>query len=140
SPPGFTGVPAATPCCADAGSFPSANDTPATAPAPAGACDGRWRITTPAGTAASDGAYTVNPRITSFTPTTGAVASTVTISGVGFTGVTAVSLCFVDAGSFHFLTDPTVPASVPAGACDGRWRITTPAGTAASDSAYTITG
>src|SRR5205823_7545600 len=84
------------------------------------------------------GPSAVAPVVSGFAPSSGAVGSTVTISGVGFTGGTAVSLCFVDAGSFHFVNDTTVTATVPAGACDGRWRITTPAGTAASDGAYTV--
>ena len=61
-----------------------------------------------------------------------------TISGTNFTGATAVSLCFVPA--FYLVnSDSSVSATVPAGACNGRWRVTTPLGTGASDGAFTIT-
>jgi len=60
-----------------------------TAKVPAGACDGRWRVTTPVGTAVSDAAFTVTaaiPVVDGFTPGSGPVGSTVTISGANFTG------------------------------------------------------
>jgi hypothetical protein len=87
----------------------------------------------------SVGAFTVTgPTISSFSPGGGPVGSTVTITGTGFTGATHVSLCFVDSSSFSVANDTTVTASVPAGACNGRWRVTTPAGTGVSAGAFTV--
>jgi hypothetical protein len=111
-----------------------------TAKVPAGACDGRWRVTTPVGTAVSDGAFTVTaavPVLDGFTPGSGPVGSAVTIHGANFGGATTVSLCFVTA-TFTVDSPTQITAQVPAGACSGRWRIITPTGTGASDTAYTI--
>jgi hypothetical protein len=134
---GVTGVS----LCFVSTSFNVLSATSLTAKVPAGACDGRWRVTTPAGTAASEGAFTVitgPPTISGFKPTSGAVGSTVTISGANFKGVTGVSLCFVST-SFNVLSATSLTAKVPAGACDGRWRVTTPAGTAASERTFKVT-
>jgi oligopeptide transport system substrate-binding protein len=79
----------------------------------------------------------VRPTISGFSPTSGPVGSTVTISGSNFSGATDVSLCLVST-SYTVVNATTVTAQVPAGACDGRWRVTTPNGTAASDGAFTV--
>jgi subtilisin family serine protease len=119
--------------------FTVVNATTVTAQVPEGACDGRWRVTTGAGTGMSVGAFTVTgPTISSFSPGGGPVGSTVTITGTGFTGATHVSLCFVDSSSFSVVNDTTATATVPAGACNGRWRVTTPAGTGVSAGAFTV--
>jgi hypothetical protein len=98
-------------------------------------------VTTPVGTAVSDGAFTVTaaiPVLDGFTPGSGPVGSAVTIHGTNFTGASTVSLCFVTT-TFTVDSPTQITAQVPAGACSGRWRITTPTGTGASDAAYTIT-
>jgi hypothetical protein len=61
----------------------------------------------------------------------------VTISGGGFTGAIDVSLCFVST-TFIPVSDTAVTATVPIGACDGRWRVTTPLGIGVSDNAFTV--
>jgi thermitase len=120
-------------------SFTVVTATSVTASVPVGACDGRWRVTTPGGTAVSDGVFTnTSPTISGFSPGNGAVGSTVTIAGTHFTGATAVSLCLVPA-LFTVFSDGSISATVPPGACDGRWRVTTASGTAVSDGAFTNT-
>src|SRR5207237_3033169 len=76
------------------------------------------------------------PTITSFTPSSGLVGSSVTINGANFTGATAVALNAVSA-SFTVNSDTTIVATVP-GAMTGAWSVTTPSGTATSASNFTV--
>jgi hypothetical protein len=135
---GFTGATDVTLCLVPT-SFTIVSATRITATVPAGACNGLWRITTPAGTTAGSTPFTVpSPTISNFSPSSGAVGSTVTINGSNFSGATQVSLCLVPT-SFTIVSATSVTATVPAGACDGLWRVTTPNGTAASSTAFTNT-
>src|SRR5437867_2154718 len=54
------------------------------------------------------------PTITSFTPTSGPVGSSVTLSGTNFTGATAVTFNGASAASFTVTSDTTIQATVPA--------------------------
>jgi hypothetical protein len=77
-----------------------------TAKVPAGATTGHLTVTTPGGTATSAGNFTVAPRITSFTPTSGQGGTDtliVTITGANFAGVSAVK--FNGASSPSFTVD-----------------------------------
>ncbi|HKR86227.1 MAG TPA: IPT/TIG domain-containing protein, partial [Terriglobales bacterium] len=58
---------------------------------PAGATTGPITITTARGPLVTTTRFTITPAITSFAPTSGPVATSVTITGTTFTGVTAVS-------------------------------------------------
>ncbi len=69
------------------------------------------------------------PSITSFTPTNGGIGSTITITGINFTGTTAVSLGGVAATSFTIVSDAVITAVVAAIA-SGSVVVTTPKGTA----------
>jgi hypothetical protein len=77
------------------------------------------------------------PTITSFTPTSGAVGTIVTISGTNFTEATAVTFNGVSA-SFTVSSATEIQATVPTGATTGPLSVTTPAGTATSASAFTV--
>ena len=68
------------------------------------------------------------PSITSFSPTSATLASTVTIKGTYFTGATAVSFGGDTASSFSVLNDSTITAVVGMGA-SGNVSITTSWGT-----------
>src|SRR5207249_10004989 len=70
-------------------SFTVSSDTTIQATVPTGATTGPLHVTTPGGTATSATNFTVMPTITSFTPTSGPVGSSVTLSGTTFTGATA---------------------------------------------------
>src|SRR3989441_808225 len=79
------------------------------------------------------------PTITSFTPTSGPVGTTVTISGTTFTGATAVTFDGVSAAPFTVTSATAIQDTVPTGATTGPLSVTTPGGTATSTSAFTVT-
>jgi hypothetical protein len=78
------------------------------------------------------------PTITGFTPTSGAVGTSVTITGTGFTGATAVSFNGTSA-SFTVNSGRQIVATVPSGATTGPISVTTPGGTGTSSASFTVT-
>ncbi len=101
-----------------------------TATVPAGATTGNVSVTTSGGI--SNGLpFTVTtpaPSITSLSPTSGTVGTTVIITGTNFTGATAVS--FNGAGATFVVNSATqITTSVPAGTTSGNVTVTTPGGT-----------
>src|SRR5438046_7017613 len=77
------------------------------------------------------------PTITSCTPASGPVGTSVTISGTNFTGATAVLFNSVSA-SFTVNSATAITATVPAGATSGPISVTTPDGTASSAGSFTV--
>jgi hypothetical protein len=135
---GFSGASQVSLCLVPT-TFTLVSATTITAAVPDGACDGLWRVSTPAGTAASGTPFTnTSPTLTSFSPTSGSVASTVTLNGTNLSAATQVSLCFVPT-TFTVASASQITAAVPAGACDGLWRVTTPAGVTAAATPFTNT-
>lgn len=91
---------------------------------------GSVRVLTPTGNAYLAGfTFIQAPTITSFSPTTAATGTTVTITGTNFVGVTAVSFGGVAASSFTVVSPTTITAVVPSGP-SGLVSVTTPGGTA----------
>jgi len=91
-------------------------------------------------TAASDA--TSAPAITGFAPTSGPVGSTVTLTGSGFSGVTAVAFSngsYVSSGwqdaVFTVVSDKTITATVPSGAVNGQLIVEATAGDLARSAA-----
>jgi len=78
------------------------------------------------------------PTVSSFTPTSGPAGTSVTITGSGFTGATAVTFNGT-AATFTVNSGTQITATVPTGATTGRIAVTTPAGTGASTSSFTVT-
>ena len=78
------------------------------------------------------------PAITSFTPASGLVGTSVTISGTNFTGATTVTFNGVSA-NFTVTSATTIQATVPTGATTGPLSVTTPGGTATSTNNFTVT-
>src|SRR5207237_119867 len=119
--------------------FTVTSSTAIRATVPAGATTGPLSVTTPGGTATSANAFAVlnPPTIASFSPGSGPVGTSVTISGTNFTGATSVSFNGVGA-TFTVTSDTAIRATVPAGATTGPVSVTTPGGTATSASSFTV--
>lgn len=83
------------------------------------------------------GGGTPAPTITSFTPTSGLVGATVTITGTNFTGATAVKLNSVSV-SYTVVSSTSITFTVPAGATGGTIAVTTAGGTATSTGTFTV--
>jgi hypothetical protein len=91
---------------------------------------GNVSVTTPGGTASIAGfAFIPPPTITSFGPSSGAIGTSITITGTNFTGATAVNFGGVSASSFTVNSATTITAVVGTGA-SGNVNVTTPGGTA----------
>ena len=113
-----------------------------TAIVPLGATDGPIGVTDPEGTATSVTSFDVTaspvPTIASFLPTTGAVGTSVVITGTGFIGVTAVKFNGTTATTFTVDSPTQITATVPGGATTGAITVTTPGGTATSSTNFTV--
>lgn len=78
------------------------------------------------------------PTITSFSPTSGAVGTAVTITGTNFTGATTVRFNGTNA-TFTVVSATSITTTVPTGATTGVVTVITSAGTATSSTSFTVT-
>jgi len=123
-------------------SFTIVSATKITTTVPAGTATGPVAVTTPGGTVASTASFTVTtpaPTITSFTPTTGPVGTSVVITGANLTGATAVAFNGVAATTFTVNSATQITTTVPTGATTGELSASTPGGTGHSTTSYTVT-
>jgi len=126
--------------------FTVVNATTLTFAVPAGATSGTVAVTTPSGTATSATAFTVTvpvaaPTIASFTPTTGGVGTTVTITGTNLTGATAVSIGALAIPTFTVVSATSITLVLPTttSALSGPLTVVTPGGTATSATNFSVT-
>ena len=134
---GFTGTTAVS-FNGVAAKFDNVSDTYMTATVPAGALTGPVTVTTFSSTLQSDRNFLVTPQITSFTPASGVVGTSVTITGVSLTQTTAVTIGTKPA-SFTVDSDTKITATVPAGAKTGKTiTVTTAGGMATSKAKFTV--
>ena len=112
---------------------------------PSGAVDGPVTVTAngPDGGTAScpsnfDVTPTLTPTITSFTPTSGPVGTSVVITGTNFTGTTAVRFNGISA-TFTVNSPTQITATVPTGATDGPIAVENSAGTGTSSTNFDVT-
>jgi uncharacterized repeat protein (TIGR03803 family) len=119
--------------------FKVVSDTEITATVSKGATTGKIEVTTPNGTLSSNIAFKVTPQVLSFAPSSGAVGSTVVITGQSLTGASAVSFGGVLATSFTVNSDTQITATVPTGAVTGDVAVRTAGGRAQSATAFTVT-
>lgn len=145
---GFTGATAVTFGGTAATAFTVVSSTQITATAPAHASGiVNVVVTGPDGSSPTDGtdddyAYGATPTITAVSPTSGPTAggTTVTITGTGFTGATAVKFGSVAATSFTVVSDTQITAVSPAQANSVvQVSVTTPLGSTADTSADNFT-
>ena len=81
------------------------------------------------------------PTITSFTPTSGPVGTSVVINGANFTGATSVRFGAGTTSSLSVnVTGTQITATVPSNATTGTISVTTPTGTGTSTGTFTVTG
>src|SRR5439155_26474086 len=82
------------------------------------------------GTDTSATSFAIGASIDSCTPPSGPTGTSLTITGTGFTGATAVTFNGVSAGSpgigFKINSSNQITATVPVGASTGRIKVTTP--------------
>jgi uncharacterized protein YhjY with autotransporter beta-barrel domain len=146
---GFTGATAVKFGTKAASAFTVNSDSQVTAVAPsgtAGVVD--VTVTTSAGTSATGAAdrftYAAAPAVLSVSPTTGPAAggTTVTLTGSGFTGVTAVTFGTAPATSFTVVNASRITAVSPAGAGVVDILVTGPGGPSGARAAdhFTYTG
>ncbi|MDO7875684.1 Ig-like domain repeat protein [Hymenobacter sp. ASUV-10] len=117
---------------------PAANSTSVTVSVAAGVAPdaaGNGNAAAPAFTIA----YVPLPDITSFTPTSGPVGTTVVLTGTYFTGATAVAFNGVAATSFTVTSATRITAVVPVGVSAGKLSVTTANGTALSTGSFAPT-
>jgi subtilisin family serine protease len=79
------------------------------------------------------------PTVTSFSPTSGGVGTSVSISGTNFTGATSVKFNGQSA-SFTVNSSTSISATVPNCSSSGTISVTTSAGTGTSSGAFAVTG
>ncbi len=125
-----------------AASYAVNSDAEITATVPSSATSGPIAVTTAGGTATSSTSFEVTPpsapTISSFTPTSGPVGTTVVISGTSFTGASSVT--FNGTGAIYTVdSDTQITATVPSGATSGPIDVTTGGGIATSASSFTVT-
>jgi hypothetical protein len=114
-------------------------DTYLTATVPSGATTSTVTVVDPLGTLKSNVAFLVVPQVSSFTPSSGAVGISVTITGVSLKQTLAVSFNGIPATTFTVKSDTEVIATVPTGATTGKIEITTKGGNTFSAGSFTVT-
>jgi large repetitive protein len=115
------------------------SSTKITAKVPAGTTNGVLTVTSAAGTGTSSTTFTIigAPTISSISPVTGTIGSSVVINGTSFNSVTSVKFNGT-AATYTKNSDTKITATVPAGATTGKISVTNPAGTASSSQTFTV--
>jgi IPT/TIG domain len=91
-----------------------------------GSIDGGWRL------------RVTTLQVVSFDPSSGAAGDTVTITGSGFSGATALAFGSTPATTFTVDSDTQITATIPAGAGTDPVHVTVPAGSAASATDFVV--
>jgi hypothetical protein len=139
---GFTGATSVTFNGASA-SFTVGSNTQLTATVPSGATTGLISVTNPAGTGTSANGFTVTtapagPAITSISPTSGMVGTSVTITGTGLSGIISVTFGGGVSAAFTVISDTRINATVPTGARNGAITVSGPNGSATSSQNFRV--
>lgn len=122
-----------------AASFTVDSDSEITATVPAEAATGNITVTTPSGPLSSSVPFKVVPQVLSFSPSSGAVGTVVTINGQSFAGTEAVSFHGTLATVFTVKSDTEIQATVSKGATTGWIAVATAGGRAQSTGTFTVT-
>jgi hypothetical protein len=127
-------------------SFTVNTDSQITTTVPSTATSGAITVTTSGGTGTSGSAFNVTlavPTVSSFSPTSGTVGTSVTINGTNFVGITGVAFNGVPVpsvapGNFVVNSSTKITAPVPSGASTGKITVTNSGGTGTSASTFTV--
>jgi hypothetical protein len=122
-----------------AAAFTVVSDSTISATVPSGALTGTISVTTPAGSGSSPTTFGVLPTVSSFSPNSGKIGTTVTITGSAFTGATAVTFNGTRA-LFTVISYSQITATVPTGATSGPIAVTTPGGAGISSASFAVHG
>ncbi len=112
---------------------------------PAGAVSGTVQVTTPGGSGSSVASFTVTtppapaPTISGFSPASGLVGSTVTVTGSNLSGATSAQLGSSTSTAVTVISATSLSFVVPTAATSGTVKVTSPAGTATSAASFTVT-
>jgi hypothetical protein len=142
---GFTGATAVTFGAAAATSFTVVSATSITATSPAGAGTVDVTVTTAGGTSAASPAdqftYIAQPTVAAISPTSGpgAGGTSITITGTGFSGATAVTFGGTAATTFAVTSATQITATAPTGTGTIDVRVTTAGGTSTTSAADRFT-
>src|SRR5439155_21388180 len=119
---------------------PGSTDTSVTVTVPNTAVTGKISVTTLDGTGLSVDNFVVIklPTVTSFTPASGQVGTSITINGTNLATVTDVQFGGITAPGFTILSPTSITANVPSGASTGKIAVTNPAGTGQSAANFTV--
>ena len=104
------------------------------------ALSGPVTVTNAGGSTASVDSFSVLPKITGFSPTSGGVGTFVTINGSGLAGTSDVQFNGVSSSSVTQVSAQQVKATVPAGAATGTIQVVTGSGSTTSTGSFTVTG
>jgi uncharacterized repeat protein (TIGR03803 family) len=104
---------------------------------PSGALTGKVTVTTGSTTLSTVATYKITPTLKTFTPPSGPVGTSVTITGTGLEQTTKVTIDKISA-SFTVDSDSQITATVPAGAGTGKIAVTTKGGSASSSTSFTV--
>ncbi len=104
---------------------------------PSGALTGKVTVTTGSTTLSTIATYKITPTFKTFTPSSGPVGTSVTITGTGLEQTTKVTIDKI-AASFTVVSDSEITATVPAGAGTGKIIVTTKGGSASSSTSFTV--
>jgi hypothetical protein len=110
-----------------------------TATVDTGATTGKITVLEPGGNLLTPQTYKIIPTISTFSPSSGPVGTSVVIKGTSLSQASVVTFGGVKATTFNVDSDSQVTATVPAGAKTGKIGITTKGGRATSSKTFTVT-
>ncbi len=119
-------------------SFVVDSNSQITAVAPNNVVNGAIRVEAPGGTNITSTNFLVVPNVTSFSPTSGSVGNSITVSGTSFGGTTGVKFGGISA-TFSGVTAGSLTAVVPVGATNAPISVTTADGTGTSAQTFYVT-
>jgi uncharacterized repeat protein (TIGR03803 family) len=134
----FTGATAVNFGSVPATSFKIVSSTFITAVVPPTAITGLISVTTPTAKVSTLKNLKIAPTITGFTPPSGPIGTSVTLTGTAFTGATKVTFAGIPATEFTVNSVTQITATVPTGALTGKIAVTTPGGTGTSAASFTV--